>query len=108
MKVAIGRWYFPLLLPRHLVQRNAIDRRMVACDFFRTDSEILIFQERDDHRMEEKLFPYLMVEPPSIFDLIGMSKRIKGCIYFRIGIAEMAGKIRRTIAMKELDRKSVV
>ena len=55
--------------------------------------------------MEEKLFPDLMVERLSIFDLIGMSKRSKGCIYFRIGIAEMAGKIRRTFAMKELSQK---
>ena len=78
---------------------------MVACDFFRTDSEILIFQERDDRRMEEQLFPDLMVEHLSIFDLIGMSQCIKGCIYFRIGIAEMAGKIRRTIAMKEFSQK---
>ena len=78
---------------------------MIACDFFRTDSEILIFQERDDRRMEEQLFPDLIVEHLPIFDLIGMSKRIKGCIYFRIGIAEMAGKIRRTIAMKEFSQK---
>ena len=54
--------------------------------------------------MEEQLFPDLMIERLPIFDLIGMSKRIKGCIYFRIGIAEMAGKIRRTIAMKELSK----